>query len=163
MTTYQIEPERASLHGSFSRSFPPFVTIEAGDSVQVRTLDASWHLGPASEDPPQRFEPRDPERDSGHALCGPIAIRGARPGMTLAIHIREIRPGSWGWTGAGGRESAIDRRLGLLDRRERLYWTLDAETMTGTNQHGQTIALHPFMGVMGLPPDEPGIHSTIPP
>jgi acetamidase/formamidase len=163
MTTYQIEPERASLHGSFSRSFPSILTIETGDSVQVRTLDAGWHLGPTSEEPPQRFEPRDKERDAGHALCGPIAIRGAQPGMTLAIHIQEIRPGTWGWTGAGGKERAINRRLGLLEKREMLHWTLDAEAMAGTNQHGQTIALRPFMGVMGLPPDEPGIHSTIPP
>lgn len=163
MTTYQIEPERASLHGSFSRSFPPFLTIESGDSVQVRTLDAGWHLGPASEEPSRLFEPRDSERDAGHALCGPIAIRGTQPGMTLAIHIQEVRPGAWGWTGAGGRESAINRRLGLLEKREQLHWTLDAETMTGTNQYGQTVALHPFMGVMGLPPAEHGIHSTIPP
>jgi acetamidase/formamidase len=35
--------------------------------------------------------------------------------------------------------------------------------MTGTNQHGHTIALKPFMGVMGMPPDEAGFLSTAPP
>lgn len=35
--------------------------------------------------------------------------------------------------------------------------------MVGRNQYGQTIPLRPFMGILGMPPDEPGIHSTIPP
>src|SRR4051794_10835466 len=35
--------------------------------------------------------------------------------------------------------------------------------MTGRNQYGHTIALRPFLGVMGMPPAAPGRHSTIPP
>jgi acetamidase/formamidase len=34
--------------------------------------------------------------DIGHALVGPVEIRGAEPGMTLEITINEILPGSWG-------------------------------------------------------------------
>lgn len=163
MTIYSIGPERATLHGSFSREFPPILTIESGDTVHFRTLDAGWHLGPATEEPQNRFEPRDNVHDSGHALCGPVAIHGAQPGMTLEIQIHEVRPGNWGWTSAGGRESAINRYLGLVEKREQLHWALDADAMTGTDQYGHTIALRPFMGVMGMPPDESGIHSTIPP
>ncbi|BCL81648.1 hypothetical protein ccbrp13_41130 [Ktedonobacteria bacterium brp13] len=36
------------------------------------------------------------------SLCGPLAIRNAQPGMTLVVHIQEIRPGTWGWNSAGG-------------------------------------------------------------
>jgi len=42
-------------------------------------------------------------------------------------------------------------------------YTLDAETMTGANQHGHVVALRPFLGVMGMPPAAPGRHSTTPP
>jgi acetamidase/formamidase len=35
--------------------------------------------------------------------------------------------------------------------------------MTGRNQHGHAVVLRPFLGVIGMPPDEPGEHSTIPP
>jgi acetamidase/formamidase len=42
-------------------------------------------------------------------------------------------------------------------------WTLDAGRMVGYNQHGHTVALRPFMGVMGLAPDEPGMLPTAPP
>jgi acetamidase/formamidase len=42
-------------------------------------------------------------------------------------------------------------------------WTLDPVAGTGRNQHGHTVALRPFLGVIGMPPAEPGRHSTIPP
>jgi acetamidase/formamidase len=35
--------------------------------------------------------------------------------------------------------------------------------MMGRNHLGQTAALRPFMGIMGMPLNEPGIHSTVPP
>ena len=40
MSTHRIEPERATLHGHFSRDLPPVLTIESGDTVRYRTLDA---------------------------------------------------------------------------------------------------------------------------
>ncbi len=162
MTTYTIEPVREALHGSFSREYPAVLTIESGDTVRFRTLIASWILDLAEESP-KRFEPRVKERDAGHALCGPVAIRGAQPGMTLEVQINEIRPAGWGWTGVGGRESEVNRRFDLVGRADALVWALDPVSMTGRDQYGHSIALQPFMGVMGMPPNEPGIHSTIPP
>ncbi len=162
MTTYTIEPERRTLHGKFSREFPPVLTIDPGDTVIFRTLDAGWGLEPElSLDIPRRlFEPRDEELDSGHALCGPIEIRGALPGMTLEVQINDIRPGAFGLTGVGNPEEY--EGLGI-DRRALLTWTLDADAMVGRDQYGHTLSLHPFMGVMGMPPDEAGIHDTGPP
>ena len=165
MAIYTIEPERRTLHGRFSREFEPALTIDPGDTVHFRTLDAGWGLEPptASGAPRRKFEPRLEGRDDGHALCGPIAIRGAQPGMTLEVQINEVRPGAWGWTSAGGWDSEVNRRLGVVDHETRLMWTLDADAVIGRNQYGHTIALRPFMGVMGMPPDEPGLHPSWPP
>ena len=164
MTTYFIEPEARTLHGTFSREYPPVLTIESGDTVQFRTLDAGWNLT-LNEDgePENKFVPRDEARDSGHALCGPVAIRGAQPGMALEIRINEVWPGPWGWTVGGGRESAVNKKLGLVEQRLRLRWELYADEMTARDQYGHTVALRPFMGVMGMPPAEPGMHPTFPP
>jgi acetamidase/formamidase len=164
MAIYTLEPEHGILHGSFSREFPPVLSIETGDTVVFRTLDVSWGLEPwkARDQPYQKFAPRVAGRDDGHALCGPVAMRGAQPGMTLEVRINEIRPGSWGWTTAGGRMTETMKKLGV-EAPTLLAWTLDADTMVGRDQHGRTIPLRPFMGVMGLPPAEPGIHSTVPP
>ncbi|HZC05710.1 MAG TPA: acetamidase/formamidase family protein [Ktedonobacterales bacterium] len=168
MATYQIRPERATLHGIFSRELPPVLTIQSGDTVRFQTLDAGWHVEPRrSADPNERphvFEPRDPDRDAGHALCGPVAIQGAEPGMTLAIHINEIRPGSWGFTASGGWSSRVNTRMGVSEPPGIIHlWRIDADAMTGRNQHGYEVNLHPFMGVLGMPPDAPGWHSTVPP
>lgn len=164
MATYTIEPERRTLHGRFSREYPPVLTINSGDTVRYRTLDAGWGLEPRTSLSAQRksFSPREKERDDGHALCGPIAIRGAEPGMTLEIRINEILPGPYGWTVAGAWDNFY-RKLGIAEQDTLLSWTIDAETMSARDQFGHTIALHPFMGVMGMPPHEAGYHETGPP
>ena len=97
MTTYRIEPAPGTLHGTFSRDYPPILTIDSGDRVLFRTLNAGWVLEPPSSAKAQakQFEPRIQGRDDGHALCGPIAMRGAQPGMTLEIRINEVRPAWW--------------------------------------------------------------------
>ncbi|HET9016153.1 MAG TPA: acetamidase/formamidase family protein [Thermomicrobiaceae bacterium] len=164
MTIYEIEPSRENLHGPFSRDRPAVLTIDSGDAVCFRTLDAGWGIEPYDESGERRqFTPRDEEIDRGHALCGPIAIRGARKGMTLAIHVDDLRVGTWGWTRAGGWSSPVNDRLGVTGDHHLLRWTLDPDAMVGRDQHGHEVTLRPFMGVMGMPPDEPGFHPTSPP
>ena len=166
MGTYRIEPDRETLHGIFSRDIPPALTIDPGDTVVFSTLEAGW----GTEPPPawgerRRFEDYRPEwRGDGHALCGPVEVRGTEPGMTLEVRIVDLRPATWGRTIAGGDfPKELNRRLGVGDREELLNWTLDPDALTGRDQHGNTVTLRPFMGVMGMPPDEPGLHPTRPP
>jgi acetamidase/formamidase len=84
--------------------------------------------------------------------------------MTLAVQIEVIRPGHWGWNTAGGWSSDLNTRLGVSEGKEHwVLWTLDPKTMTGRDQFGHVVALRPFMGVMGMPPDEPGWHPSWPP
>jgi acetamidase/formamidase len=165
MSTYTIEPERRTLHGLFSPDLEPILTIDPGDTVQFRTLDAGWNIGyDEAKDESIKFEPRDGERDRGHALCGPIAIRGAAPGMTLAVRIDDVRPGAYGWTVSGGFPHEINQRFGFADQPSSyLRWTLDADAGIARNQLGHTITMRPFMGVMGMPPAEAGLHPTAPP
>jgi acetamidase/formamidase len=160
LATHKIEPERRTLHGHFSPDLPPVLQIEPGDTVEYRTLGADWHIEPS-----HKFEPRDPVLDKGHALCGPIAINGAKPGMTLEIHIGRIVPAPFGYTVAGGWSNETNDWLGVGAGTEQflLKWTLDSANNTGRDQFGHTLALRPFMGVMGMPPAEPGVHPTAPP
>src|SRR5262245_26967078 len=159
MAIYTLEPDENTLHGFFSPDLSPVLTIESGDTVRLRTLDAEWALEPFTTftpggPPPGRRATTRVEGPNGHALCGPIALRGALPGMTLAVHMDALRPGSWGWTWGGGE---------LVDGEVMHFWTLDAERQYARNQHGHRVKLRPFMGVMGMPPAEAGQHSTIPP
>ena len=161
MATFNIEPNENTLHGFFSRDLTPVLTIDSGDTVHFKTIDAEWGLEnfsvttfePHAGPPPRKTATKNIEGPKGHALCGPVYIRGAEPGMTLAIQIESIRPGTWGWTVGG--ETAEGEVLHL--------WKLDPIHMRGRNQHGHQVPLRPFMGAMGMPPAEAGQHNTLPP
>jgi acetamidase/formamidase len=159
---HEIPLERRTLHGHFSRDLDPILTVDSGDSVGFACLNAGWR-GASGE----RFDERLPEgdeRDAGHALIGPIEVRGARAGGTLEVQIDEVRIGMWGVTDAGGWYTPLNERLGVHEGEKiTLDWTLDSAAGVGRDQNGRQVALGPFLGVIGMPPDEPGIHSTAPP
>ncbi|SFI68973.1 Acetamidase/formamidase [Amycolatopsis sacchari] len=161
-TTHRLDPTPTTTIDVFSRDTPPVLTVDPGDTVVVSALDAHGNLEPhrvPGDDRPKMFPSR-----RGHCLTGPIAVRGAEPGTVLAVHLKSVRPGDWGWTVAGGKDNWLTRRLGLADEPPTwLLWELDAESGTARNQLGHTVRLSPFPGVVGLPPAEPGEHSTIPP
>jgi acetamidase/formamidase len=164
MALFQLEPEHGTLVGSFSREYPPILTVDPGDTVVCRTLDAGWGMAPPGIDREDRFfQPRTPGRDDGHALTGPIEIRGARPGAVLEVQIGTLWPGTWGWTWANPRFSDWNQQFGLDGDGDGFLWQLDPDAMIGRTEEGYTIALRPFMGILGLPPDEPGVHPTMPP
>jgi acetamidase/formamidase len=163
---HELPFERRTVHGHFSRDLEPVLSVDPGDSVSFSSPDAGWGIGPPTDEggTRERFGPRDPELDAGHPLLGPIEVRGARVGGTLAVHVERLRVGSWGVTDAGGWPSPLPERLGVSDGESRtLVWRLDADAGTARDQLGRTVDLRPFLGVIGMPPPEPGVHSTTPP
>ena len=161
MATHEVPLERRTLRGSFSREYPPVLEIEPGDTVLLSSPDVAWCLAPPPADP---IYERDPERDAGHPLIGPIAVRGARGGQTLEVRIEEVCVGPYGFTASGGRPTPLNDRLGLTEAPETLLvWQLDQDRLVGRDQHGREVELRPFPGVLGMPPPEPGVHSTKPP
>ncbi|HEX2427108.1 MAG TPA: acetamidase/formamidase family protein [Gaiellaceae bacterium] len=157
---HEIPLERRTLHGHFSRDLEPILTVEPGDSIAFACLNAGWRTATG-----ERFELRaDDDLDAGHALVGPVAVRGARAGQVLEVRIEAIRIGTWGVTDAGGWHTPLNERLEVVDGPSAvLDWQLDADAGVGRDQSGREVDLRPFLGVIGMPPDEPGIHSTGPP
>ena len=123
--------------GFFSRDYEPIVSVEPGAAVAFSVANARWQWD-------RDEEPERPE-GAGHALYGPIEVRGVRAGQTLVVHVDEVTPRDWGATYAHGDE---------------FMWTLDGETWRLGNH---AVRSAPFLGVIGMPPPEPGEHSTIPP
>lgn len=167
-----LHPSSKSLHGFFSKDLAPALEIDSGDTVHFQTLDSAWgaEKRKALGEPRKRFKdvhPSQMPKQFGHALVGPVYIRGAKPGQTLEIKINEIIPGSWGWTSAGGFPSYWNEKLGMTEEKEvMLDFELDINQMIGKSQFGNfdfTVRLNPFMGIMGMPPFTPGQHPTISP
>lgn len=141
---HEIPLERRTLHGHFSRDLPPVLEVAPGDSVRFRVLNAGWRWDHERE----FLEERDPVLDDGHALVGPILIQGARAGGVLAVRVDDVRPHDWGVTFGDG---------------EMFTWSLDADAAVARERDGTTVELAPFLGVIGMPPPKPGVHSTAPP
>jgi acetamidase/formamidase len=164
MASHRLHPSRRTLHGHWSRDLAPVLTIDPGDTVQFTTLEAMWCVErrPARW-PWKQVEPRRPVLDDGHALTGPVAIRGARPGTTLAIEIGSIVPADWAWTFSAPHGERA-RALGLDGQPPHAqFWDIDTERRVASDRAGRRVRLRPFMGVMGVAPAEPGVHSTTPP
>ena len=165
MAVHRIVPSRRTLHGHFSPDLEPVLTIDSGDTVIFQTLDSAWRSVVEGEYVPFPDRSESPE-DQGHALCGPVAIKGARPGLVLEIQIGDIHPGTKGRTGGGGGTWQPDKlkALGVYGgKRHSLVWNIDSKKMLATNQHDQTVSLRPFLGVIGIPPPDAGVHPTGPP
>jgi acetamidase/formamidase len=164
MPVHHMRPARHTVHGPFDRSRQPILTIDSGDAVIYETLDAGWgRIAAEIGEAVPNFEVSSGD-DVGHALCGPIAVRGARPGHVLQIEIGAIRPGTWGSTWAGPRPQMKHYDLHILEETV-LIWTIDPETLTAVTRDEPRVSvqLRPFMGVMGNALAAPGQHSTTPP
>jgi acetamidase/formamidase len=125
------------VRGWFSRDYEPVAAVEPGETVVFQARNAGWKWDPA--------EAADRPEGAGHALEGPFEVRGARAGQTLVVRIDEVVPRQWGETWANG---------------EGFVWRLDGDVW----RLGEwSLPSAPFLGVVGMPPPEPGEHSTIPP
>ena len=142
-------------HTRWNRDLSPALEIESGDTVEMELRDSSdgqvqpdWTIADFAR----------LDRNRIHALTGPILIKGAKPGDTLEVRIESIEHRGWGWT-------SLIPGLGLLPERFPdpflFIWRLDKNTTTSLLP--ATIPLHPFCGIMGVAPEEPGEHRTRPP
>lgn len=166
MSTHTITLAQENLIGSFTNDVAPILKIKSGDSIRFQTLDAGWGTGKSYAERIKPF-PREGEKDGGHALIGPIYIEEAKQGQTLEIIFNEIIPGSYGFTSAGAYPNWQNQKLHLTEVEElSLNWTLDRQAMSASCEvrgKNYSVSLNPFMGVVGMPPESGGIHTTWPP
>jgi acetamidase/formamidase len=153
MTTYTLRRgDDRNIHFKWNAALPPVLTVPSGSEVIVETRSGEDdQLQPTST--AADLDTLDMRRL--HALSGPIAIQGARPGDTLAVHILDVAPASWGFTMQ--RPGA-----GFLLGFPTYLRTFDLTSGTAELAPGIRVPVRPFLGVMGVAPAA-GEHSTIPP
>lgn len=166
MASHHIEASDKVLHGSFSPEHKPVLTISTGDSVTLNTIGLEWGLK-HKDGSSTTYRSSTKEKKPGHPLIGPIKVKGAKPGMMLAVRINKIVPGWYGWNAGGGSDAWQNKQAEISSEDKTiLNWELDAERLTGKTIIGTRefqVPLSPFMGVLANAPSEKGIHSTIPP
>lgn len=141
----------------WDRSIEPALEIESGDEVYLHVRDAS------DEQITSTSSPDDVTKlDFSHVnpVSGPVFVKGAKPGDTLAVELLEFRPRPWGWT-------AIIPGFGLLADEFPDPWLriseVDADRGRVEFSERVTLPYRPFSGTLGVAPAEPGAHSVIPP
>jgi acetamidase/formamidase len=153
-TTHHLPDER--VHFTWDVSNEPVLEIDSGDTVVVWTRDVSDNqIGPDSD----ASVIATLDWDRVYPLAGPIVVKGAQPGDTLAVEILDIHTQGWGWT-------AILPGLGLLPDD-----FPDAYLRIFDLSHGDVaylrediaIPLTPFFGTMGVCPAGASAQPVMPP
>jgi acetamidase/formamidase len=139
--------------GYLDAKIPPRLTIESGDTVTIETVSG----GPADVGDTSIMLPHHREiceklkpTPGPHILTGPVAVRGAQPGDTLEVRIKDIAlTVDWGW-------NLIRPLRGTLPEdypefRCRII-PIDKKAMTCALPWGATIPLRPFFGILAVAP-----------
>lgn len=148
--------ERGRVHYKWDNAIEPVVEIEPGDVVHCETDEVTdGQIAPGA--PASVIGQLDFDRL--YPLAGPVYVKSAQPGDTLAIEILGLETLDWGWAG-------LIPGLGLLaedfpDPYIR-HFDLTARTHTPLAK-GVDIPIEPFCGTMGVATDEPGPHDVLPP
>jgi acetamidase/formamidase len=141
---HTIDPTR--IHHEWDASLQPTLRIDSEDIVNFDIKMA----GAGQVENGWSFDRTSFDFDTLYNLLGPIHVEGARPGDTLEVEIVELRTGDWGWT-------SVLPELGTLpdefpDPFIRYFDLTKGDTTTLVP--GVEIPIEPFLGTMGVLPDD---------
>ena len=148
------------VHYAWDNTLAPRLEVEPGSTLTFRTRDSSdlyYTPDSSQEDVAHKGTLK------GHPLSGPVRVRGAAPGDTLAVTVLDVAPArEFGWT-------AIRPGRGLLPEAEfprpfLQIWELAGDGVARMRQRRDiAVPIAPFPGIMGTALPEAGVFSTIPP
>lgn len=142
-------------YNAWDNRLEPRITIEPGDEILIEMADSSdSQVKPDMSS--EEFAKINFERI--HALTGPIAIAGAKPGNTLKIEILEYIHKGWAWTSINPEKCFLPEDFNAFFLH---HWQL--EESSTTSMPGLNLALHPFCGIIGVQRAEQGVFRTRPP
>jgi acetamidase/formamidase len=148
-----IDPER--IHHAWDASLEPTLRVEPGDTVRFDIRMA----GHGQVEDGWSYEQTRFDFDTLYNLLGPVHVEGAQPGDVLQVDILDLRPGPWGWC-------AVLPELGLLpeDFPEPFMRYFDLTKGDTTELvPGVEIPIEPFLGTMGVLPDDIDHAAPFPP
>jgi acetamidase/formamidase len=137
----------------------PLGVLEPGERVVVETADSL--CGIAKAEAPRGYAIDDVLDRLGGAcpLTGPFAVRGARAGQVLAVHVHDVRarpPVGTAWTGVFRGFGALTREGYTLQEPLEPVTTLlpyeDGVAHLPAGGRRIAIPLHPFLGTIGVAP-----------
>ena len=150
---HELRPDAFAY--AWDNAIEPALEIEPGETILLHVRDASdEQIGPAST----AADVAALDFSKVNPVSGPVFVKGAEPGDTLAVELLELRPQGWGWT-------AIIPGFGLLADEFPDPWLRISEVAADGVRFSERVVLpfQPFPGTLGVAPAEPGPHSIVPP
>ena len=157
MTTHTLRaaPDTVRI-GMFDAVFPPVLTIDSGDTVEIQCVSGREEVMPPPGSPlivPPELAAileANPGTRAGHIVTGPVAVAGAMPGDMLEIHIDKIVPGTnWGYNVIRPLAGTLPEDFHDLHI---MHIPVDQDRLVCTLPWGTELAMAPFFGVMGVAP-----------
>jgi acetamidase/formamidase len=147
--------DASGIHHAWDAGLEPTLRIADGDVVHFDILKA----GHGQVEDGWDFSQTRFDFDTLYNLLGPVWVEGAEPGDALEVDVLALEPGSWGWC-------SVLPELGLLpDDFPEPYMRYFDLTQGGTTRlcDGVEIPIVPFLGTMGVLPDDVEHASPFPP
>src|SRR4249920_3349969 len=140
----------------WDNSIAPEVEVDSGDDVELHVRDAG-----DEQITPDSGTDAVVALDFSHVnpVSGPVFVKGARPGDTLAVEILELRVKEWGWT-------AIIPGFGLLPDDFLSPYLRIFDLTNGEYaflRQDVAIPIRPFFGTMGVCPSGASNQPVMPP
>jgi amidase len=151
-----IRAADVSLPGSsrfyaFSAGLVPALSLDSGDAVEIETADCF-----SGQIQDEKTQVTDIDRRRVNPATGPIFVRGAAPGDTLAVDILDLRPGPHGL-------AVTTPGMGFLGDRVQVSRTrlvrLEANLATWGSLR---LPIRPMLGVIGVAPREGEVSTVVP-
>ena len=150
-TTHTVESTKETVRsGYLDPAAQPVASIASGDTVRYPNTwthwgnEAKFGMTFADREPLRHRYPNGP-----YSMLGPVEVSGAEPGDVVECSITKLRTIGWGW-------NSFPLGVGALphDFPEPYvhYFTFDDARTRAEFTHGITLAMAPFLGVVGVEP-----------
>jgi amidase len=154
VATHRLDPKR--FYNAIGTA-EPALTVAAGDTVVVTTLDA-WGFDQHGKQLADRPNP----------MSGPVFVSGADPGDALVVVIDRMTPNrDTGWTFSPLAPNVVDpATLANMPERKVSQWTIDRKNQTARladpppSLRDWVILLAPMIGCFGVAPAQGQAIST---
>ena len=150
-STYTVESTKETVRsGYLDPTAKPVASIASGDTVRYPNTwthwgnEAKFGMTFADREPLRHRYPNGP-----YSMLGPVEVIGAEPGDVVECSITTLRTIGWGW-------NSFPLGVGALphDFPEPYvhYFTFDEARTVAVYEHGITLPMAPFLGVVGAEP-----------
>ena len=155
---HRVDDRDENVHvGVWNNDLDPVLSVDPGDVVTFECRDATNDAfdadSTAADLATTSFE--------GHPLTGPVRVAGAEPGDVLAVELLDLEHHGFGVTYFYGADAGKGLLAEEFDDPGLHVWDLDGDV--GRFVDGIEVPLHPFPGIVGVAPADPGDHDTVPP